>query len=359
MAMFYGIGKGFQSKLGFTNPVDAHSYVVSFIRPPFTVSGSQFIRNIPGDANDYPMPFGDEGTYFYVTDAAAAADSATLTVIAGGLVADVNSITDTAVLRFVDFATVRLKAPYPKIRVQASISKLAQVRLKAPYPRIRVEAITNYITQVRLKAPYPKIRVEAMVNRGATIRLKAPYPRIRVEAIVNRIARVRLKVPYPRIRVYAKIKALTDEFDIVAINTVNAAHTEYTGYDFNSFAIINGKLYCASDDGLFYENDLNDQTLDWYFKTGDVDSYKGTETMGPVVKREFVPYLSYEAEGQLKLIVEGDKDGAYEYPIIDERVIIGKGFNSRFYSFKVKNINSKTGSFENIRLMARPTVRVR
>jgi hypothetical protein len=61
--IYYGIGRGFYSKIGFTPSFPR--YKVDFIRPPFGIPESQFVRDIAAE-NNTPMPFSNEGTLQFV-----------------------------------------------------------------------------------------------------------------------------------------------------------------------------------------------------------------------------------------------------------------------------------------------------
>jgi hypothetical protein len=69
--LFYGLGRGFRFRSGFTLGVNgggglppvpaARAYTGDYIRPPFTIPETQFSRRAVSDPQWTPMPFGPEG----------------------------------------------------------------------------------------------------------------------------------------------------------------------------------------------------------------------------------------------------------------------------------------------------------
>lgn len=366
MGTFYGIGKGFNSKTGFTSPSNPRSYYVEFIRPPFTVSGSQLVRNIVGGANDHPMPFGDEGTWFYAEDAASAVDTSSVVIVAGGVAADVLTAADSATCQLANFLSLSGKLPTLKGRVVSIANYSAQMSGKLPALKGRVVAIANYSSQISGKLPSLKGRVSAYTNPVASLSGRLPALMGRMEAIINPTMLISGRLPSLRGIAYAMVASVADTYATVSMNTVNGAHTDYEGYDFNSMAYAHGKVYMAGDGGLFYESDAKDEIIAWRIKTGEVDSHKGTETIPAVIKREFDIYHDFVTDDNAEVmtcLVTGDYDGEYTYPAYsaeyDDKVNIGKGFNSRWYAFEMKNSTATAMHGSNIRLLANQTTRKR
>jgi hypothetical protein len=447
---YYGIGAGFKSARGYRGGSDPLSSFVSYVRPPFSVNGTQFIRGM-GALSQYPMPVGNEGNYFTVTDAINFTDSTEIAqVIAGGTITEtLDFIVDSTSISMVDFAQFRIKSSSSKVRLIANISSSLAMRLKSSSSKVRAEFESNVISEISLKSSSSKIRIQGTLGINGSIRLRDSSSKIRIICNTNYTGSMRLKSSSSKIRMYGTITPSISDLNYtgVVMNTMLGAHTEYEDFGFNSFAFFNGKYYLASDDGLFHEREAVSSVINatantvtvsnsantftrvsgsWladgfetgdrfttsgfaapanngtflisnisalivtvttiaggdptltnvtditttaltfstepilaYFKTGDIDSHRGTETIPYVLKREFDTFLGYEADGDMNLEVTGDRDGMYSYPITNERVMIGKGFNSRYYNFKVVNVNSAIMDFLNIRLKAVATRRKR
>lgn len=122
------------------------------------------------------------------------------------------------------------------------------------------------------------------------------------------------------------------------------AMSRFTGYRFNSAAVIGGRLIAADDGGL-------------YLLTGDDDAgtpvvarlTTGLSDVGdPQQKRVREVFVGYEADGTLAMKVSGTGTGAevgYTYTLpaktaddtIANRVKIGRGMRSRFWRFEFSN----------------------
>lgn len=122
------------------------------------------------------------------------------------------------------------------------------------------------------------------------------------------------------------------------------AMSRYSGYRFNSAAVIGGRLIAAGDGGL-------------YALAGDDDAgvpIVATLTTGlsdagdPQQKRSREVFVGYEADGSLSMKVSGTGTGAeagYTYTLPSKtagdptanRVKIGRGMRSRFWRFELSN----------------------
>lgn len=86
--LFYGLGRGFKNKSGFTDSDNPKSFNTEIVRPPFSINGSQFIRDTAA-LNDTPMPFGAEGNVDYDVETAAAVDTISISSFAiGGIISE-------------------------------------------------------------------------------------------------------------------------------------------------------------------------------------------------------------------------------------------------------------------------------
>lgn len=121
-----------------------------------------------------------------------------------------------------------------------------------------------------------------------------------------------------------------------AINTRNGAVTEYSNYNFNSFAKINNKYFGAADAGL-------------YELTGDDDA--GTDIIAQI-KSGFAQfggsrftsfkaaYLGMRGEGDFVLKVETGDGKTYNYAVVGKdmqttKVHMGKGLRARYFAFEL------------------------
>lgn len=121
-----------------------------------------------------------------------------------------------------------------------------------------------------------------------------------------------------------------------ALNTKNAAVTEYTNYAFNSFAQVGGRYLGASQDGL-------------YKLTGETDA--GTDIIGTLKTglaqlggSRFTSfkaaYLGVRGGGEFVLKLETGDGHAYHYRVVANdmattKIRLGKGLRARYFSFEL------------------------
>jgi len=137
----------------------------------------------------------------------------------------------------------------------------------------------------------------------------------------------------------------TPVFRGMAMNMRNKAITKYSGYDFNSVAILNGKLYGASSSGihLLEGDDDNGTAIDALIRTGRFDLHS------EMVRRLVDAWLTsrftgqgifriYETEDDTDDVTEYDIDGE-DTAIHDERIPFERGHEGRFAEFEVVNVD--------------------
>lgn len=142
------------------------------------------------------------------------------------------------------------------------------------------------------------------------------------------------------IEITAAYAAPDGNFTTWAINTRTGAVTEYSNYNFNSYAMLDGKFIAASSDpvtGGIYEL-LGDDDAG----AGIVARIKGglLQFGGPRLSRLSTAYIATRGAGDFVLkIVDGDGT-TYNYGITTQsmrstRVHMGKGQRSRYFSFEL------------------------
>lgn len=133
----------------------------------------------------------------------------------------------------------------------------------------------------------------------------------------------------------------------MAVNMRNKAITKYDDFNFNSFAVLNGKLYGAASTGihLLEGDDDNGTAIAALIRTGRFDLHDGQ------VRKLVDGWISGRFPGQAIFSIhetEGDDNDITEYPVVgedstlhDERIGSGsfaKGHDARFVEFGFANV---------------------
>jgi len=149
------------------------------------------------------------------------------------------------------------------------------------------------------------------------------------------------------LRAGVRLSLDTGEYTAWVLNTESKHLSSYAQFPINSFAEIGGRLYGASDDGI-------------YLLEGDDDAGEpiaarvrfALTTLGTgVQKRVPSAYLGYTANGELLLrVIHTDELGgkqAYTYRMnaspavapVNGRVKFGRGVKSAYYAFELSNVD--------------------
>lgn len=122
-----------------------------------------------------------------------------------------------------------------------------------------------------------------------------------------------------------------------AVNARTGATTEYTGYEFNSFAEVGRTYLAASRTGLYELKGDDDAGADIIakMKTGIVQFYNANHT------HLYGVYMAVRGEGDYLLRVD-TKDGTRTYSVkVDSmktaRTHVGKGVRARYFTFELES----------------------
>lgn len=123
-----------------------------------------------------------------------------------------------------------------------------------------------------------------------------------------------------------------------AMNTRNAAVTQYTGFNFNSFAKMGERYLGANDQGLFWldGDDDDGRTVKSRITTGIIQP-NGNKLAGVQYA-----YLGMRGDGQFVVTVTDEAGGAYNYTLTGSsmetaRVAFGRGLKTRYFTFSLES----------------------
>lgn len=145
------------------------------------------------------------------------------------------------------------------------------------------------------------------------------------------------------------IRFSLDDGDYVAwaLNTGSKHLSKYEQYPVNSFAVLDGKLYGALDDGIYLLEGADDDGDNINARVRFALTDMGTGLQ----KRVSTAYFGYTAENDLLLKVIHTKEGgakeAYVYRLnaapateaVNGRAVLGKGVTSAYFAFELENVD--------------------
>lgn len=131
---------------------------------------------------------------------------------------------------------------------------------------------------------------------------------------------------------------LSPEHTTWAMNTRNAAVTQYSGFNFNSFARMGKRYLGANDQGLYWLDGDNDagRAINSRITTGIIQP-NGNKLSGVQYA-----YLGMRGNGQFIVTVTDEAGGSYNYTLTGSsmetaRVAFGRGFKTRYFTFALES----------------------
>ena len=133
-------------------------------------------------------------------------------------------------------------------------------------------------------------------------------------------------------------------FTTWACNVATGAVTEYTNYEFNSFAYLEGKYLGASSEGLYElsgEDDAGDAIIA-DLKSGLIQ-FAGSRFIGFKAAYLGVRSNTTDEPSQFYLKIETGDGKSYTYNVLAEnlrtsKVNVGKGIRTRYWSFELTSV---------------------
>lgn len=169
----------------------------------------------------------------------------------------------------------------------------------------------------------------------------------------------------PRLRKYQAAGSLSAAIAAVyrthTMNTTLNAVTEYTNFNFNSFAEIGGIWYGAGPSGLIKLEGLTDAgaNINWQVRTGQTDDKQiGLKRLPEVV-------LGLRASGPIRVRVYPDDNQYFDYvfpnvktsTIRQHRVKPGKGMKARYFAVELQGMVNSAIELDSMQINFTPTTR--
>lgn len=127
-------------------------------------------------------------------------------------------------------------------------------------------------------------------------------------------------------------------FTTWAMNTRNAAVTQYSNFQFNSFAKMGERYLGANDQGLYWLDGDTDATrpVNSRITTGIL------QPNGNKIAGVQYAYLGMRGNGQFVVTVTDEAGGSYNYTLdatnmATSRVVVGRGFRTRYFTFSLES----------------------
>lgn len=167
--------------------------------------------------------------------------------------------------------------------------------------------------------------------------------------------------------VYGTARYDGEEMDAWSTNLINQAVGKYTGFNFNSFANVGGRLFGFNDDGVYEITGTTDAgaAIPFFLMSESTSKLGGDMGLGMLL-----PHTAYvvgnlpESPSNVDLFMVTDNDEVYSYPVgatetrmSTARVLVGKGLRVRYLRYGLVGVAADTVEVASITVKANSSVR--
>ena len=276
----------------------------------------------------------------------------------------------------IGWASVDLAAPAPTFDTTLLVGGVVTVTAVAATPLLLTDAINPAIITADMAALPPQLSAAIAAGNVIEAALLARAPALQAQALTGAVGALILGAAtpimaaagYPAYIVMASVvasppylsatvvAALSANYRTWALNTRRGALTEYNAFEFNSYAVFNGKVVAAGPAGLVeigLQSDDAGVPINSTVTTGQ-ESFGSSEH-----KRVPRAYTSYSTDGDMRFSTITTEGGTRTYAldwnhlhgIQQRRVPVGKGPKSRFWQFSVTNVGGADFSLNDVLVM--------
>ena len=298
-------------------------FPVAISAPPPTMASAGSAGEVITFAESAPMPTLEIGTKDMMLSApipimnAVAYAGSIITVTAGATTPILSATTDNPAV-----ITAANTAALPQLSAALAAGRIFEAVLAARPPVLDAQILTGEVATMLAQAATPIMEASGHPAYTITFACTAPVPQI--NAVLQ--------------------SALAAAYRTWALNLRKGALTEYDNFEFNSYAVFNGKVLGASAAGvseLGTQNADNSTAIDATITTGQ-DSFESS-----FHKRVPRIYVGCKTTGDLHFSTITTEGGTRTYAlpyngvtgIQQRRVPIGKGPRSRLWQFTVTNVD--------------------
>lgn len=253
--------------------------------------------------------------------------------------------------------SVRLPLAQPAF--SASTPTLGTLAVVAPLPKIgwaAQGATTGALAAIR---PNPRVALAGLTGASGVLAVLVPAARLALTGGVSALGTLAVRVPVPRVRLAALAAAQAAASDptalnTIAINTERLALTQYTNFQFNSYAAFAGKYLGANGSGIYELAGASDAgaPIQSAARVGISDFNTSR------LKRVDRVYVGYRADARLILRIFTDEVTQRDYAVPaysiaglhGAHVRVGHGLMARYWQFELRNENGGDFSVDMIEL---------
>lgn len=292
--------------------------------------------------------------YFYINDAGNSRWLMyPLATPTNSLIASLPTLTFSATIESRSFS---LNATLPKIIMQATINERTEFSLVATLPKLGFSASMLSGLVFNMSAILPRIKMVAELDVIFGLELFAKLPSLTMKATLVEDCLYELSASMPKIRFEAYIKQqVGNNYYTIVMNTENFAVTEYSNYNFDSMAELDGKYYAVGPSGLVRLDGSSDmgKKIQGIAQLSQMDLHK------KVVTKLVDAYLTGHISGKVAVKIIQETQGDFIYRIEDVigrmkayRVKAPKNMRDRYASYEITNLDGAPIEIEELSVIS-------
>ena len=260
-------------------------------------------------------------------------------------------------------ADLSLRMPVPRLALVGDVPVIGELSLPLVAPRLRLDGTVGGSGRLGIQLRAITLAMQGATGALGTLTLRVPVVTFAASGYYEATGTLDLTLPAvhlaltggaPQDRSGGGAAPVTDTNTLV-MHTERLSLTQYTNYPFNSFARFAGIYIGASDQGVFaLTGNTDNGTLIQAIARGGITDF-GTS----FVKRVDRMYVGYRADGPMILRVITDEGAVRDYGLPAPRysnaihgahVRMGRGVESRYWQFELRNRNGADLSLDIIEL---------
>lgn len=334
---------------------------------PLTVEGSETIGGTVFGEADVELPLiALDASVTLGIGGVGAGDLPLITLAAAGVVSNneqaLGSLTVSGSGVVVILGAGDATLPLPTCDASGKVAASATAALLLPALTVEGAGITIIRGTASATLPLLRSEGEAVAGLGAAGAITLSALEADGTGFVNVAGTLAASLPLP----YVEARAIVGDTAValvLAMNTENAAVTEYSGWSFDSFAELAGVTYGLGAAGIVALGGAADGTgaIAAYLRTGKDDG--GTDS----TKRPTDAYVAGRMEGGMSLTVtakKGKLEESYDYDLPlgeDEpesrKTDLGRGFEAVYLQYELANVSGADFAVDKLTVLTQQTGR--
>lgn len=258
--------------------------------------------------------------------------------------------------------TLAVRVPLLRLALAGSTPNVGSIAARVPAVKVALSGVAATSGRIALQVLPPDVSLRGATGRVATLAVVLPATKVVLGGGVGSVGTLAIAVPMFRLRLVAQAAAQAISLDAAALNTIvmhteRQALTQYSNFQFNSYASFAGKYLGAKSDGIYeLAGDTDGGTAIAATVRGGISDLSSSH-----LKHVDRVYVGYRATARMILGIITDEVVRREYAVKGwnipglhgTHVRLGLGVVARYWQFELRNDNGADFTVDTIELKPR------